>query len=70
MSVYNLIWCLCHLEDAGGVGLLPYLKAAKGCLRVTGLPDGIGLRKANLYGLDQMRKILNAADNICIEIGE
>ena len=68
--VYNLdlVSCLCHLEDAGGEGHLPYLKAKEGYLKATGLPDGQELRKPNLYGQAALRKILEAEANILFEI--
>ena len=66
---YTFSCHLSHLEDAGGKGLLPYKNATTSFI-MHGLPAGLPFKKANHYGAEQLRAILNAAQTINFELGK
>lgn len=60
------------LEDAGGDGSVPYqaLMEEKLSITVAGLPDGLKFQKPSQYGRNQLKKILDAAEDLSFEISK
>lgn len=52
-------------DEAGGTGKLPYKKEI---VQATGLPQGMMLRKPNFYGKDQLKSIIDNAQQITLQI--
>ncbi|CAN9501537.1 unnamed protein product [Ophioblennius macclurei] len=58
-------------KEAGGDGRLPYQSVLNQSImvNVSGLPDGLVLKKPSYYGRKQLEEILKAAEHISFQIG-